>query len=325
METETNIAMLTDVGMSAEEAKLKVDKMATAINNAMKDDTEEAKQGILNVKIKELARLMESVDRIPGICIAAGEMGDRNGFDKYKAKEAYKASPQQAVAEGIVDVVDGEPVPLDTRKFMDNAGTMPNKRFGKPLPVQNQRECLLIVGDEIVRTFGEISPEIGNDYVVFGTQNGGFINAKKIPAPMLKRELDEDELWELVEEIAGKQDNAVSVEEVLESPVKKPYIVRGSVQYVGETSSGGYMIVLVDDGGDSDSLVCFVNSELADKYIGNKNIATGNEVIVFGKTSVSKRDGEESVICAITGVVKNPASDKVSNVMSKLDGIMFED
>lgn len=325
METETNIKMLTDVGMSTKEAEMKVDKMVTAINRAMKDDTEEAKQSILDVKIKELARLMESVDRIPGVCIAAGEMGDRNGYDKYKANVAYKAGPQQAVAEGIVDVIDGEPVALDTRKFMDNAGTMPNKRFGKPLPIQNQRECLFIVEDKIVRAFGEISPEIGNDYVIFGKLNSGFINAKKIPAPMLKRELDEDELWELVDDIAGKQPNAITVEEVLESPVKKPYIVRGNVQYVGETSSGGYMLVLVDEGGDSDGLVCFVNSELADKYIGDKNIGAGNEVVVFGKTSVSKRDGEESIICAITGVIKNPASDKVSDVMSNLDHIMFED
>lgn len=324
METKGSIKMLTEVGMSAEEAKSKVDKMVKAINRAMKDDDEDAKAGVLNVKIKELARLMESVDRIPGICVAAGEMGDRNSYDKYKAKEAYKESPQQAVAEGIVDVIDGEPIALDTREFMDNAGTIPNKRYGKPLPVQNQRECLFVVDGEIVRTFGEINPEIGSDYVVFGKRNGGFINAKKIPAPMLKRVLDDDELWDIVDNVAASQENAVSVEEVLGSPVKKPYIIRGSVQYVGETSSGGYMLVLVDEGGESDGLVCFVNSDMADKYIGDKNIGAGNEVAVFGKTSVSKRDGEESIICAITGVIKNPASDKVSNVMSKLDHIMFE-
>lgn len=316
------VEMLTKVDIDKSDAENKVIKMIQIVQKSIPDDLETQKS-ILQVKIKELARTIASVDKFAGICVAVGERADRNSYDKWIATQAYKDDPQAAVRDGKIAIEDDKPVPLDTRKFMDNAQKIPNKRCGKPLGIQYQRESLFIIDDELTRGFGDVDSEIGVQYDLFGKLNNGILNIKTHPAPIPQKTFSPIELWEKFDKIQGTLDNSIDVDEAMEAKPKESYIVKGIVTYVGTTGGGSTMIVLNDDEGSTDGLVCFVNSDMLEKHIADDEIKQGNEVFVIGRLNESKKDDEVSRNLSVTGVIKNPDSDKTSQVMSQLDQVMF--
>ena len=316
------VAMLTEVDIDKADAEAKVIKMVQIVQKSIPDDLE-TQISILQVKIKELARTIASVDKFTGLCIAAGERADRNSYDKWIAMEAYKEDPQGAVRDGKIAIEEGKPVVLDTREFMDNAKKIPNKRCGKPLGIQYQRESLFIIDGEPIRGFGDIDSEIGVQYNLFGKLNNGILNIKTHPAPIPQKTFDATELWEIFDAISKDLDNSIDVDEAMEAKTKESYIVRGIVTYVGTTGGGSTMIVINDDEGSTDGLVGFVNSDMLEKYIADVEIKQGNEVLTIGRLNESKKDGEVSRNLSVVGIIKNPDSDRTSQVMSQLDQVMF--
>ena len=96
------------------------------------------------------------------MCCLLGEAGCKGSKDKALS---FMRTPCRM---GLP--VQGEKI-LDNR-HLDNAQTMENRMYGKPLPTRMQREVFFIIDKDgenvLTRAYGDVDPEVGVRYEIYG-------------------------------------------------------------------------------------------------------------------------------------------------------------
>lgn len=314
------VEKMTNLGYSEEEANNQINKVREVVTKVMEGSTPEVIEAVINKKLREMTNVGRGVKKFEVVCLAMGERVDRNDYTKKKALEAYEADPQAAIAEGLVGIKDGNPIPLDTREFVDNAETKENRNFGKPLRSQFKREFYLMLknldsegkqtGDEvIVRAFGDAELVEGSEAVVFGTWNGddAILNIRASPAPIVRGVVAD--IWDRVIAIGetGENDFFVDLGAPDEIEPKSNIIGRGYVKAISEISTGA-MLIIEDEDALGGGLAVFCNSEkMADDALNTGELQKEDDIIIMGRfDSGTDGDGNVRYNCNAIGYIKNP-------------------
>jgi hypothetical protein len=102
-------------------------KSLTVQYPTMKPDVAETRaRALLYVAIK--GELLSTATPFVGMVLGADSIRDLSPMLQRAGLEAWKASPEKAVQDGLCD---SQGTPLDTRKML---GTVQNRNFGKPIP-----------------------------------------------------------------------------------------------------------------------------------------------------------------------------------------------
>lgn len=320
------IKTMVDAGFPEDEALARVTKIYDKATELMAGQDESAIMAVVTVKVNEVARVAKDIDKYPAIIIGTSDRRDSNDYNKRLALEAYKDNPQEAIQSGKVAIIEGEPVPLDDREYLDRAGKMKNNNYGKPLPVRMQREIIAILKDDegkdhVTRCFGDYNVDIGQVGTMFGTlKNGNF--SMKGPGFMATETMDLGELYGILDEAAPEDPKGVSILDVEDTPKNSLIVTKGFVQLAKETSNGSMMLILRDeDFVLADGIVAFCNSEVANSAAESAEV--NQEVIVVGRVGESNVDGIKKKNLSLFGVVINPSTSGDAELMKQLDGVAF--
>ena len=316
---------LTSVGFAEADAKVRVKAVIEAAKNLMKGETDEAINGVVTTKIKQLARMTKDVKMFDVVCVAAGDVRDFNEYTVNIQLEAYKEDPTQAIAEGLVKLVDGDPVALDTKKFFDAAEKMKNNNFGKPIKVQMKREATFIYDGDFIRAYGNVDITPGNRYSVFGKVSaGGTLNVKPIPPAIPRGEVTPTELWDMIDKIGAGSDTTIQLCDVPDQDKSTFVVIRGTAQASIETSNGGAMLILDDDDIGTESVACFANTDAMIEQV--LQIVEGTEACIMGSIGKQKDNDTDEIKTNVSaiGVVVNPATIGDPAVMSELDSVLYK-
>ena len=314
MDEKKYINMLVEAGKDKKEATEFIKKVVETIKAAMPGASAETQEAVLMLKLDDILH-GSSGDPYSGICIGCDKMEDSFRYQKDQALEAFKKDSNQAIMKGLIKMgEDGNPVALDSRKFLDKKETKENKNFGKPLPTQMRRQMIFIVEGKIVRAFGKEDPEIGKayDFKATVTESGFFTIAKD----SLKESKDQptpEVLWDVLYRAAGESDYVTALCDIKNAEKNAFVVTKGYVKHTMETSNGGAMIVLKD--GDCDEGVVGFSASDDAKAIIDHEIIKGQEVISIGRVAKMK-DGKINIVTM--GVVPNPASDAVTKGLDAL-------
>lgn len=317
---------MVDAGFPEDESETRVKAIFDKATELMPGEDESAIMAVVTVKVNEVARIAKDIDKYPAIVIAFTDRSDSNDYTKKMALEAYKDNPQEAIRSGRIAIIDGEPVPLDNREFLDNAGKMKNNNFGKPLGTRMQREIIAVLKDEdgvdhITRCFGDYAANVGDVGTMFGTVKNGNLSMKG-PGFIKTDEMSTEELYTIIDEIAAKDPMAVSILDIEKTPKNKIIVTKGFIQYAKETSNNSMMVVLRDEDFIlSDGIVGFFNSEAAMQVADT--VEVGQEVITVARVGESKQDGVVQKNLSIFGIMINPSTSGNADLMKQLDSVAF--
>lgn len=319
---------LVDAGWDQKRADAKVTQLIKKAKEISPGEKDDIIQGAVSMAIDQIVA-MESSQKFVGVCLAVSDKTDRNDFQKRNALRAYEQNPVIAVQEKMVVVVNGKVVPLDNRKYLDAAQKIENRNYGKPLKEVLQREGVFLVGNDIVRVFGDYDADIGMIYDIFGKKSpGGSISVRR-PGVRLAGEAPESTFRQAYEALS-KSPMAVGLDGVKDA--KGAIATTGFVRFEKETTREmpdgfqqvGHMIV-IDDDSAPDGIVCFSGSESARDAMSK--LAVGTEVIVFGRpmSTTDRQTGEQRFALSLTGVIANPESAKCAAIVDKLDSLLYEE
>ncbi len=321
------------------EAKQIVEKLFLGIDKLMVNESDDAKELVASMKIREYISL-QNTEKHEVLVLGVDDMKDANGYNKYLAREAYKANKTRALKEGIVrlatpedlanipklveDIAGDKVVILDSKKFLDDKKTMKNRKFGKPIETFERREAIVFFDGKIVRAFGKFDVKVGYVYYMFGAVNEkGFFNVNETPAPRMLEAVDDSKLWEAAYSALTSADNAFRLASVTEMDKGKTVLTKGYIKYVGSAGEDGKMIVISDDGVD-DGVVGF--SACVDVASDMENLSIGMEAIIVGRT-IKVKDRENPAIrhtgITVLGVIANPMAMQYSDVLGKLNEVIF--
>ena len=311
--------------MSVEDATRKVDTAISKIATLMADESQEARDKTLLMKVRNVATSM-NVAKFRGVCVAVGDKRDILEFSKKQAMAAYKENPRRAVAEGMVRIDGDKVIPIDTKKYFDAAGTKPNRGYGKPIGTVMRIESYFIIEKEdgtgvFTRVNGEFdSAQIGMMYEIFGIENDrGMINVPREPGIRAVGAVDSTELWNVTLNAANNSDAAVNLEDLPSVDKYSLVIASGLVRHQQPTVNG-HMLVIEDDG--NYETVCFCSGVVAEVA---SNVAVGNEIIAIGKATrnINQRTNQEQTNIYTMGVIVNPESGTYVRVMKDLDDVFI--
>ena len=83
------------------------------------------------------------------VVVGIGDLMDYNSKRHDEALELYASKPQEALEKNVVRLGDsGNPIPLDTREFLDKNGKYKNNNFGKDLLPQYARNTIVLMKGE---------------------------------------------------------------------------------------------------------------------------------------------------------------------------------
>lgn len=313
------VKKLVDAGWEQKKADNKVAQLVKKAKEIAPGEKDETIQAAVSMAIDRLLA-SASAEKYVGVCLAVSDKTDRNAFAKRNALKAYEQNPVVAVQEKMVEVVNGQVVPLDNRKYVDAAQTMENRDYGKPLKEVLQREGVFLIGGEIVRVFGNYDAIIGMEYEIYGKKapKSGVISVRK-PGVKLSGEAPASTFKDAYTAVE-KSPMAISLDSVKDA--KGTIVTTGFVRFEKETPNG-HMIV-VDDDSVPDGIVCFSGSEAARDAMAK--LAIGTEVLVFGRpsTTINKETGEPRFSLILTGVVPNPESAKCAGIVDGMDDLLYE-
>lgn len=328
-------AKLVKIGYTPEEAADKIKQVELTINKVMADSTPDERNAIVAKKLRQLTTMSAGTKKFRVICIAQSDRIDRNDYQRKKALETYEEDPKYALDEGLVELKDGIPVALNTRRYLDNAQTMENRQFGKPLRQEFKREFLLVVEyqDEdsmdtypvLVRAFGDATLKIGYECMVFGTWKGpgNIMNLRSSPNAVIRHPVEN--LWDLLTDLVIGDDLYHLLEDIDTIEPKTNIVTKGFVRMITQTSNGA-MIILDDPDSDNGSIAGFSNSdEITTLLLDSGDVQTDDEVFVYGRFDKGEdAEGNARYNISIIGLVKNPSGEAVDDdIMSQIDDEIF--
>ena len=320
------IGMLVESGkFDKKVASEKVDAVIAAIEKALPGSEDATIEKMARRQIQKVVSVPPS-DKFMGVCVAYTERADSNDYSRKKALAMYDQDPMMAVQEGYVKVVGEEVTALDNRRFIDKAGKMENRMFGKPFPVRMQREVVFIVGDDgdykITRAFGDVNPEIGQQYEIYGKMTGGG-NITIAKRPGIRPMGAVENVWDLLYEVASESEYAVGIADIADLGKNTFVVICGIVRYSGETAVGSMLIVSDEDNENSIAAFAFTGDCAESMLVCEPD----TEVIVIGRVGEGKdpeNPGEIRKNINAIGVIPNPESMKAVDALKDIDEIFFE-
>ncbi len=305
-------------------AEKKVKEAIAAVRKALPDSDDDTIEKMVRRKIVKAVSVPPS-DKFVGVCIGYSEKMDQNKFLKEQALEVYEKDPMRAVQDGFVKVSGKKVIPLDFRVYIDRAETMENRMYGKPLKERMQREVLLVLeeDDRIVRAYGNVDPEVGRRYEVYGKMSGAG-NITLARGNALRPIGTVDDLWSYVYDVACESEFAIGIDEIDEMPKGKQVVVSGVVRYAGETATGAMLVVGNDESEASVAAFAFAG-DLADSML---LCEVETEVMVFGRVIEQEdRDnpGEIRKSISANGLVVNEDSLKAVDALRDIDDLFMEE
>lgn len=310
------VKMLVDAGMDSAEAKDSIAALVSMVNEVMPGETTESKQNLMSIKVREKIKGSKAT-KYKVLVAAVGPRLDQNDIKRNVAMSIYKNDANTALTEGLVKIINGKPVAVDNRKFLDAAGTIPNKGVGKPYPVRMSRELILVHEGKVVKAAGDVALVAGGVYDVYGGESkSGFMYVNAEPAPRLNKMDSEADFWDAVFAAAKTSDHALDVNGALEAEIKGlgTVLVKGFVHSVSTTSSGGTRISLNNETGSG--LTVFSADESIAAVM--QGLAIGNEAIIVGRLRDPK-DAQYGRQLTAIGAIANPSSGAaVSNALAEL-------
>ena len=318
--TKVLVDTLVESGkFNKKEATLKVKAAIEAVQKALPGSEDETIEKMVKRKILK-ATSPSTGEKFDGVCVACTEKQDANGIAKKIALAAYKVDPMTAVQDGIVKIVDEKIVPLDNRRFIDRAEKYENRNFGKTLPIRMQREVYFVINNVLTRAYGNVDPEVGMRYEIYGKMTGGGnITISKTGIRPVEKVGD---VWKFVYEAVSESDFAVSIDDIAGMDKNKVVIINGVVKYSGETTNGAMLVVGEDESETTVAAFAFPGV-CADTMMCCE---ADTEVIVFGKVLESEdreNPGKMRKAISAIGVVPNPESMKAIDALKDLDELFM--
>lgn len=351
MTTDDYVKFLVEKGnYTNENATSIISKLRTRIGELMPDDSPEAREQILSLKIRDLV-MASSAEKYDAIIVATDAIKDSNGYNRYLAVQAFQTNPARAIAEGIVMKADdylkqlisagkspedakklvdpliseGGIIALDTNKFFDQAQTKKNNNFGKPLPLRMQREAYAIINNNIVRVFAHADAPLkcGYAFTLYGSlSKNGNLSLAKTPAVKEIEALDDHKLWDAMYNAALNSDKLAELSNL--QAVKKNHvaILKGYILNATQTSRGDPMLFIGDEACEQ-GIACFsACPEIANDM---ESFGKGSEVITIARVNRNVgQDGVERSALIVLGIISSPLSAKLVDISSQLDEILVE-
>lgn len=314
MDEKKYIEMLVQAGKDKKEATEFIKKVVATIREKMPNAAPETQEAVLMLKLDDILH-GSGGDPYVGLCIGCDKLDDSFRYQKDQAMEAFKKDSNQAIMKGLIKMGDdGQPIALDSRKFLDKKETKANNNFGKPLPTQMRRQMVFVIEGKIVRAFGNENPVIGKAYDFKATvSESGYFTLAKSSLKERSDVINPVQLWDAVYSAAGNSDAVIALCDVKSAPKNSFIVTKGYVKHTQETSNGGAMIVLKD--GDCDEGVTGFTASDEACAIVNHEITKGQEVISVGRVAIMK-DGRYNIVTM--GIIPNPAS---SDITTGLDAL----
>lgn len=329
-----------------------VTKLKARIDEIMPNETAEARDQILSLKVRDLV-MASSAEKYESIVVAMDAIKDSNGYNRYLAVEAFKNNAARAIVEGIVmkaedylkqlisagksleeakAIVDpitseGGIIALDTNKFFDQAQTRKNNNFGKPLPLRMQRELYAIINGKLTRVFASMpnaaSIKCGYAYTLFGSMSKtGNLSLAKTPAPKEIEALEDSKLWDEMYNAALNSDKLAELCNLNMVKKNNVAIVKGYILNVTQTSRSDPMLFIGDETCEQ-GIACFGGCTEVSKDM--ESFGKGSEIIAVGRVNRNiGNDGVERSALILMGLVSSPLSAKFADISSQLDEILVE-
>lgn len=325
-EISDKLLALIDIFVSVGVDNTTATKRVNAINNAahktMENSTEEEIFAVISIKVKEQSRAIRSTTQYNGICVASGDLRDMSEYNKKIALESFEEDPDSAIEDGLIKMVKGEPVPLDTKEFLDKDEKWTNKNFGKPIKNDVKREMFFIKDNVIVRSFGSPTVmEVGTEYQLFAKEMKSpkaILNLVKTMAPIPTGQIQG--LFKLVDDIDS--DFKCDVEDLSPKIVGQIVIVKGTVSATIETKNGGAMIILSGEDVFSDDVACFIGPEGLKNDVLGSVYDKGDIVYVFGKLNSSETEEGVKLNINAVGMIKDDSIVIDRTVMDEIDDLI---
>lgn len=285
------VKALTDAGVAEADAKERISKLVTKVNEVMAGESVEARNNIINIKVKELVAVSKS-EKYTMTVIASGPKKDSNGYKRSTALKTYNEDAETALVQGMAKIVkegtanamkaeDGKYVlAIDNKKFWDEAGTKKNFGYNKPYPVRMSREIIGIANNSIVKAYGDVDVNAGGEYEILGKINetSGALYINNAVKPKLLKTHTAGDLYNAVLEAAKSYDKAMDIDGALETDEKGTILVSGYALQVAPTSNGKHRMVL--NSGMGSEMMVFPTDDNADKAIAD--VTVGADVVAIG-------------------------------------------
>ena len=225
------VQRLVDVGMSNEEATTMVSGFVSKINELAPEESTENKMNMINITVNEVIAERKADKYRVTVAAVSSQYDGNAGIAKNHLKQ-YNDDPDGAIQRGLVKIVNGEPVAIDNRRFLDKEGTKENKGFGKKYPKRMKRDIIGINDGEIVVVSGDIDVIPGNTYEIFGKVSGAanILYATNDPIPRLLTSNSSGEFFDALKTAANNSNIAMDVDGALSTEERGIVIVKGYVQ-----------------------------------------------------------------------------------------------
>ncbi len=314
---KTYIDQLIKANFDPKEAKAKVEGILKILRQKLADESD-IERG-LRMGVGKM--LSSKTEKFTGVCLGMSLKQDQNEISKRVALKIYDQDPMKAANDGFVlkdaqgKVVigkDNKPIPVDHRKFVDQAQKYPNRNYGKPYPVNISRTSWFFINGEIVPAYGNIDPEPGMLYEIHGIRKPGKAYMTFPDNPNIKALGAGTIDWPKFSAAVQQHPVFVELPDVLKVEAKKPVVTAGYIKRTGSNDRGGYLVV--EDDGFPDGIFCSLDAPEMIGYV--TSIEDGMEVVVIGKKNeyTNKEDVEVKNL-VVFAVVPNPSSAKVASAI----------
>jgi len=329
VDTSIYVKALINTGMPEADAKERIGKLVDKVNTIMAGESNEARNNIIGIKIRELISASRS-EKYTMTVVAVGQRKDSNDYKRNQVYKLFDEAPDTALAQGSAKIVkegtqgahkttDGRfIVAIDNKKFWDEAGTKKNFGFGKPIPVRMNREVIGISDGTLVKAYGDVEVIAGHEYEVMGKVNetsGALYINSEIKPKSLRQVTD---LYSMLYEAAKKSENAMDVDGALETDVRGTIFVQGYVLQVAPMNNGKHRVVL--NSGYGSELSVFPADDNADKIMAA--IQVGTDAIAIGSVRDPKNPQFRRSMTAST-VIANPKATAASKALDALKDYEF--
>jgi len=305
------VKQLVNAGMSETDAQDEVKKITETVKRAMPNEQTTLINAVIGIRVKQVADTFR-YEPFNITVVSVGPKRDKNAYKRNVAVNIYNENPEVALMQGLVKVVtsntpgaikanDGNYIlPIDNRKYWDEAGTKKNYGYGKPFKPQMSRDIIAIYDKSIIKAYGDVDLEVGNEYTVFGTFKNNVINIVNTIKPKLIAHYDH--LYQRVLESAANCPFAMGVDDALNSDISGTVIVKGIVIRTTPTH-----ITIAGDAGGEMSV-----------FISDPSVELGSEILAVGylKNSSNPQFGKS---LSATSIIPNPImSHSISKVLEEL-------
>ena len=290
-------------------------------------------EGLSEARIVEIVTIAASKrfvkvtgDEFIGVCVGYSGMEDDNGYAKWLILQDYNNDKMNAVTRGIVtmsDDVDSEgnktPIPMDTRKYLDNARTKINPNYGEPYPTKLIRKVLFVIDGQLytAKFNNDKIPTIGASYKLICKINGKYMNY--VERMDIDEILSASEMWDFITDVGGEFDEFREIEDIDYTDKNKIVIMTATISRAG-CSNKGCNYVVFESAFMGDGIVGFYAEPRLVEAVSN-SAEEGKVVVLLAKVGLSK-DGMP--LFNIYGMFHDPDTDNSSSIISDIES-MFGD